>query len=84
MPWRGDDCRAKFTDARKYGGSMKRELRDMLNHLNWNWGRGEIIAIDEQTQTVTRRMQYGEDKRKYRVDGNTVYFCGHKLTMRGH
>lgn len=57
-------------------------LDDALRMINWSYGRGEIIAIDHDRQTVTRKFQYGSDVRRYKIDCDRVVFLNHRRKLK--
>jgi hypothetical protein len=59
----------------------RKQLEDALTRLNNLYGRGDIVAIDETTNTVHVKLQYGSAKYGYRLDGSTVYYRGHQARV---
>lgn len=62
------------------------QLADVLNKLNWHYGRGEIVEVYRAERYVIRRVPVTqsrgfEEKRRFRIDGNTVHFLGHQRTV---
>jgi hypothetical protein len=54
----------------------------ILNHINWNYGRGDIILVDIPSGSLTRRFQYGGDTRKFRIVDNKIYFLNHVRVIK--
>jgi hypothetical protein len=64
---------------------MKPEiLRAILDHLNWNYGRGDIVHVGQHHGRnpikVKLKMQFGYETAYCRVENRTVFFRGHQRT----
>jgi hypothetical protein len=54
----------------------------VLRHLNWIYGRGEIIHVDHASGKVWRKpFQCRPEIRRFRVVGRTVYFLSHQAAV---
>jgi len=62
-----------------------------LQHLNWKWGRGTVIGYNLAAGIVVRRIIhwcqltntiYREETRRFRFDGETVFFLGHQQRIK--
>ena len=59
----------------------------LLQGLNWNYGRGELVAatIDPATkvgQVVRQPHGCKPERRKFRIENGTLYFLGHQRKLR--
>ena len=68
-------------------------LLDALNGLNWTYGRGDIVAVeytycgsDEHIiwgeGFAVCKLQYGENRAKFRIIEGTLYFRGHQRKLK--
>ena len=53
-------------------------LLNQLISMNNNFGRGDVISVDFTNHTVVVRTQYTIQTVKFRTNGDTVYFRGHR------
>jgi len=59
--------------------ATKKKIREALNSLNWNYGRGDVIHVDYTANTFTRKpFQMRSEVRSFRFQNNTVHALGHK------
>lgn len=59
------------------------QISKRLRQMNWHWGRGDVADADFETGQAKRKIpispgHYHYEYRKFRVDGDTVYFLGHR------
>jgi hypothetical protein len=54
------------------------KLFDMLQAINWSYGRGDFIGYDPATERATFQCtSCAPETRKYAIIGDKVRFCGH-------
>jgi hypothetical protein len=54
--------------------ATKKKIRETLDSLNWNYGRGDVIHVDFATSTFTRKPhQMRIEVRSFRFENNTLY-----------
>lgn len=57
----------------------KSQIVDALNSLNWNYGRGDIIAVNVAKRTFTRKpFQCRPEVRSFKIVGKSVHALGHQ------
>jgi hypothetical protein len=69
-------------DWKDIAGLPTESIRDALESLNSQYGRGSIVAVDYDSNRAVIKKQYGTEVAPFRVDGNTVFFRGHRVTVR--
>jgi hypothetical protein len=57
-------------------------LFDVLQSINWSYGRGELVGLDPATRTTTRRIPTTQrtgflETRRFAVNGCRLRFLGH-------
>lgn len=59
--------------------ATKKQIREALDSLNWNYGRGDVIHVDFTAMTFTRKpFQMRNEVRSFRFENNTVYALSHQ------
>ena len=74
---------------------MQRPLTEALQALNWAYGRGEIVGLDDYHfqgpaglvrnghGTVVCQLQYGTARAKFQVTDGNLFFRGHQRKIKG-
>lgn len=65
------------------GGLVPATLREALDLLNWNYGRGDITRVtrDRRGGRVDVKTTHGVDSFRFTLNGTTVRMHGHQLTF---
>lgn len=59
--------------------ATKKKIREALNSLNWNYGRGDVIHVDFAAMIFTRKpFQMQNEACSFRFENNTVFALGHQ------
>lgn len=76
----------------KQSTSIIHELTPALTRLNNLYGRGDIVDFDtsppgsfdnaDYTGRVYCKLQYGTERKNFRVLNGTLYFRGHQMKLR--
>ncbi len=63
--------------------ATKKKIREALDSLNWNYGRGDVTHVDFTAMTFTRKpFQMQIEVRSFRIENNTVYALSHQKKIR--
>ena len=51
--------------------NQREAVKQAIKSINWSYGKGEVKAVeytDNEIGSFYRKLQYGHDKRKYRIE----------------
>lgn len=63
--------------------ALAKRIAAAIRRLNSHYGRGDVVWINYQHNTVFCKKQYGGDICKFRYENKTVYFRGHQQKVWG-
>lgn len=72
----------EFVDWKDVTGPAPEEILDALNSLNSNYGRGDIESVDFDNKIAHVKKQYGTENVRFDIQGNTLLFRGHRVTLK--